>query len=100
MGSVSRDRYRDRVLLPALTHVRGLKVLRVGNIESADRKQLSELSLPFGGVAGALGAVRYGTGPVRTPSLSVAQVADDWMSNGVMGYDRPMANANMEYHVW
>ena len=99
MGSVSRNRYKDRILLPALTRVRGLKVLRVGNIDSADRKQLAELSLPFGGVAGALGAVRYGTGPVRTPSLSIKQVADDWMANGVMDYDRPMANANMEYHV-
>ena len=99
MGSVSRNRYKDRILLPALTRVSGLKLLRVGNIDSADRKQLAELSLPFGGVAGALGAVRYGTGPVRTPSLSIKQVADDWMANGVMDYDRPMANANMEYHV-
>ena len=99
MGSVSRQRYKDRVLLPALTRIRGLRVLRVGNINSADRTPLNELSLPFGGVAGALGAVRYGSGPVRTPSLSVQQVADDWAASGVMDYDRPMANANMQYHV-
>jgi len=99
MGSVSRQRYKDRVLLPALTRIRGLRVLRIGNINSADRTPLNELSLPFGGVAGALGAVRYGSGPVRTPSLSVQQVADDWAASGVMDYDRPMANANMQYHV-
>ena len=42
--------------------------------------------------------MRYGTGPVRTPSVSVQQVADDWATNGVMDYDRPMANADMQYH--
>jgi len=57
------------------------------------------LGMPFGGAAGALGSVRHGTGPLRTPSISVQQVADDWSANGVMGYDRPMASTDMQYHV-
>jgi hypothetical protein len=103
LGSMSRVKYRDRVLSPGMMKIKGLKILRVHPIGRIDNpgasSSLAEMSLPFGGRAAALGAVRYGTGPVRTPRSSVQQVADDWSSDGVMDYDRPMANADMQYHV-
>jgi hypothetical protein len=103
LGSMSRVKYRDRVLIPGMMKIKGLKILRVHPIGRIDNpgasSSLAEMSLPFGGRAAALGAVRYGTGPVRTPRSSVQQVADDWSSDGVMDYDRPMANADMQYHV-
>jgi hypothetical protein len=99
-GPISRERYNKRILTPGLMRIRGLKILRMGNIEGINANTLQEMmSMPFGGVVGQLGSVRYGTGPIRTPRSSVQQVADEWASDGVMGYDRPMANADMQYHV-
>tara|TARA_Y100001938_G_scaffold119685_1_gene165891 strand:- start:1145 stop:4594 length:3450 start_codon:yes stop_codon:yes gene_type:complete len=98
-GQTPRVEFINKRLLPSLRRVDGFEVKDWSPpIEITPGKKLSELALPFGGVAGALGAVRYGTGPVRTPSVSVQQVADDWATNGVMDYDRPMANADMQYH--
>jgi hypothetical protein len=101
MGSVSRERYRDRTLLPGLMRIRGLKILRMGNIENVDAAALKEYGgvSNFGGNTSTLARARYGSGPVRTPSMTVQQVADEWRRDGVMGYDRPMANADMQYHV-
>ena len=106
LGGQSRVKYRDRILIPALMKVKGLRILRMSPIHRTNtrgtirtvREALTEMSLPFGGLAGQLGAVRYGSGPLRTPSATVQQVADDWANNGVMDYDRPMANADMQYH--
>ena len=106
LGGQSRVKYRDRILIPGLMKIKGLRILRVSPIHRTNtrgtirtvREALTEMSLPFGGLAGQLGAVRYGTGPLRTPSATVQQVADDWANNGVMDYDRPMANADMQYH--
>jgi hypothetical protein len=106
LGGQSRVKYRDRILIPGLMRIRGLRILRVSPIHRTNtrgtirtvREALTEMSLPFGGLAGQLGAVRYGSGPLRTPSATVQQVADDWANNGVMDYDRPMANADMQYH--
>jgi len=98
-GQTPRVEFVNKRLLPALRRVDGFEIKDWSPpTEITPGKKLSELALPFGGVAGALGAVRYGTGPVRTPSVSVQQVADDWATNGVMDYDRPMANADMQYH--
>ena len=109
LGSISRVKYRDRVLIPGLTKVRGLRILRVSPMHRTNARgtirtvretlALKEGSMPFGGRAAALGAVRYGTHSLRTPSAGVQQVADDWAANGVMDYDRPMANSDMQYHV-
>jgi hypothetical protein len=99
-GAVSRERYNKRILVPGLMKIRGMKILRMGNIEAVEARALREaLGMPFGGAVAGLGSVRYGTGPVRTPRLSIQQTADEWANDGVMGYDRPMANADMQYHV-
>ena len=99
-GPISRERYNKRILVPGLMKIRGMKILRMGNIEAVEGAALREaLSMPFGGAVAGLGSVRYGTGPVRTPRLSIQQTADEWANDGIMGYDRPMANADMQYHV-
>ncbi|MEK9769448.1 MAG: hypothetical protein VW683_11050 [Betaproteobacteria bacterium] len=99
-GPISRERYNKRILVPGLMKIRGMKILRMGNIEAVEGAALREaLGMPFGGAVAGLGSVRYGTGPVRTPRFSIQQTADEWASDGIMGYDRPMANADMQYHV-
>jgi len=105
LGNIGRVRYRDRVLIPGLMKIRGLKILRIGTMQRTNmqgtirtvRETLQEYG--FGGMVANLGAMRTGSGPIRTPRSSLTQIANDWTENGVMDYDRPMNSTEMQYHV-
>ena len=109
LGSISRVKYRDRVLIPGLMRVQGLRVLRVSPIHRTNtrgtirtvRENRSNLQEDgFGGMAGALGSVR--TDPstaMPTPVVALQNIADDWRDGGVMVYDHPMDARDMRYHV-
>jgi hypothetical protein len=111
LGAASRVDYRDRVLLPTLRKIKGLKILTVSSIHRTNKKgtirtvreSLTEYGgsiANFGGLATALGNQRtQGSGPLVTPRKLIQQVADDWSEGGVMDYDRPMNNNLMQYHT-
>jgi hypothetical protein len=112
IGSISRVRYRDQILLPGMMRVKGLRVLRVtpvhrtnkrGTIRTVreNRQKLQEYGLG-GSVANlaGIGMLRdRPSGIMKTPRMTLQHVVDDWASGGVMAYDRPMDARDMRYHV-
>ena len=113
LGSISRVKYRDQILIPGLMKIRGLRILRVtpihrtnarGTIRTVrERKIIEEYGGGsmggFGGMAGGLGGVRDSYRPSVTPSRSIEQVAADWREGSVRVYDAPMDANNMAYHT-
>ena len=106
LGAMGRVKYRDRILIPGLMKVKGLRILRVGSIHQTNMRgtirTVRETLLRefgFGGMVANLGAMRQGSHPLRTPRSSLGQTAEEWMDNGVMDYDRPMDSTDMQYHV-
>ena len=114
LGTQGRVPYRDRVLIPGLMRIEGLKILRTSAIEqvSLRGRSLTQESKPrtlkeyagtvsnFGGLVGGLGFARQHQGP-RMPSerKMMQQILGDWVNASVMDYDRPMNVHNMQYHV-
>ena len=114
LGTQGRVPYRDRVLIPGLMRIEGLKILRTSAIEqvSLRGRRLTQESKPrtlkeyggtvsnFGGLVGGLGFARQHQGP-RMPSerKMMQQILGDWVNASVMDYDRPMNVHNMQYHV-
>lgn len=118
LGSQSRVDYRDKVLLPALRKIRGLKILTVSSIHRTNRKGtirtvresvINELGMGsafgygvdnVGGLAGNLGSVRrQQTRDMPTPRPQLQSILDDWVEGGVMAYDAPTNYTDMRYHV-
>jgi len=110
LGSVSREEYRKNVLIPGLMKIKGLRILRIGKAELADKpKTLKEYGAGaatgggisnFGGVATGLGFARMPqAAPMPTPRKMIQQIIDDWVEGGVMDYDRPMNTNDSSYHV-
>jgi len=113
LGSISRVKYRDQILIPGLMKIKGLRILRVtpihrtnarGTIRTVrERKIIEEYGGGsmggFGGMAGGLGGVRDSYRPSVTPSRSIEQVAADWREGSVRVYDAPMDTNNMAYHT-
>tara|TARA_R100001163_G_C5067418_1_gene206513 strand:+ start:142 stop:1680 length:1539 start_codon:yes stop_codon:yes gene_type:complete len=118
LGSQSRVDYRDKVLLPALRKVRGLKILTVSSIHRTNRRGtirtvresvINELGMGsafgygvdnVGGLAGNLGSVRrQQTRDMPTPRPQLQSILDDWVEGGVMAYDAPTNYTDMRYHV-
>jgi hypothetical protein len=108
LGSISRVKYRDRVLIPGLMRVRGCRVLRFspmhrtnvrGTIRTVreNREKLKEYSI--GGLAPNLSAIRQSHGKMNTPRSSLDSALADWVDGGVMVYDVPVDTTNMRYHV-
>jgi len=111
LGAMSRVKYRDRILVPGLMKVKGLRILRVnpirrtnikGTIRSVreNKRALQEYAtMGFGGAAANLGAQRGGTPALPTPRGSIQSIVDDWQQGGVMMYDAPSDSTDMRYHV-
>ena len=118
LGSQSRVDYRDKVLLPALRKIRGLKILTVSSIHRTNRRGtirtvresvINELGMGsafgygvdnVGGLAGNLGSVRrQQTRDMPTPRPQLQSILDDWVEGGVMAYDAPTNYTDMRYHV-
>ena len=115
LGSQGRVRYRDRVLIPGLMKIKGLRILRtspmhrtnvrgtVRNVRESRPKTLKEYGgsvSNFGGVATGLGFARMPSSPpMPTPRKMISQIVDNWVEGGVMDYDRPMNTNDGAYHV-
>jgi hypothetical protein len=107
IGPISRVKYRDRVLIPGLMKIKGLRLLRVtpmhrtnkrGTIRTVREALIQEDA--FGGLAGALGAPRKNTTrTMPTPRRALDRITADWVDGGVMSYDAAMDTTDMRYHV-
>jgi hypothetical protein len=110
LGSTSRVKYRDEVLVPGMMRIKGLRILRVSamhrtnkrgtirTVREAMENAINEAG--FGGMAGALGSVRtQNTRTMRTPRVALDDIAADWAEGGVISHDAPMDSTNMRYHV-
>jgi len=95
LGAIGRVKYRDRILIPGLMKIRGLKILKISPVhrtnvrgtirtvrESQDVWSMNQTNLSF-----------------NTPRPSLKDAVADWAEGGVMDYDTPMDANNMRYHV-
>jgi hypothetical protein len=112
LGASSRVKYRDRILLPGLRRVRGLRILTVSPIHRTNtrgtirtvRENSATMKEYVGGSLGGIGGNSgtqhtRGTPPLPTPRDTLKGILDDWQQAGVMTYDIPMDTTNMAYHV-
>jgi hypothetical protein len=95
LGNIGRVKYRDRVLIPGLMKIKGLKILKLSPVHRTN-------------VRGTIRTVResqdvwsmYQTNQsFNTPRISLKDTVADWAEGGVMDYDTPMDANNMRYHV-
>jgi hypothetical protein len=71
-----------------------------GTVRTVRENTLKELRGGFGGGQGPVASAHQGeTEALPTPSFSLTDVAEDWMSAGIQLYDAPMNANNMQYHV-
>ncbi len=112
IGSLGRVKYRDRVLIPGLMKIKGLRILRLSSIHRTNvrgtirtvREELMEYGgiANFGGGVSNLGAsagrASMGT-QMRTPRMSIEDIMMDWAEGGVKMYDEIAPNNLMGYHV-
>jgi len=117
IGAQSRVEYRDKILLPQMRSISGLKIIdwtavHQTNVQGTIRNvreglaRLNEQGFGsafgmsnFGGLAGAMGATRDGYHPMPTPRPTLDSVLEDWVGGGVKLYDVPANTNNMQYHV-
>jgi len=110
LGGMSRVKYRDRVLIPGMARINGLKILRVSPIHRTNKRgtirtvrEAMENAINeagFGGMAGAMSSVRtQNTRTMPTPRGTLDDIMADWRDGGVMTYDAPMDTTDMRYHV-
>tara|TARA_A100001011_G_C13852910_1_gene651633 strand:- start:48 stop:635 length:588 start_codon:yes stop_codon:yes gene_type:complete len=107
IGNQGRVKYRDRVLLPNLMNIKGLKILRVspihrtnvrGTIRTVREALINEAG--FGGEYGGT-AIGFNHSTSKMPSnrMDLETIAADWGAASVMAYDTPMDTTDMRYHV-
>jgi len=105
LGSISRVKYRDRVLIPGLMKVKGLRILRVSpihrtNVRGTIRTVRENVLREGGGFGGGISQMPYpGSPPMPTPRVTVDQALEDWVGGSVKLYDVPMNTNDMGYHV-
>jgi hypothetical protein len=112
IGSLGRVKYRDRILIPGLMKIKGLRILRLSSVHRTNvrgtirtvREDLMEYGgiANFGGGVSNLGAsagrASMGT-KMRTPRMSIEDIMMDWAEGGVKMYDEIAPNNLMGYHV-
>ena len=109
IGTEGRVQYRDRILIPGMMKVKGLRILRVspmhrtnvrGTIRTVRENRRALKEYGFGGLTGNLSALRTApSGIMRTPRTSLDQIVADWSAASVMVYDTPVNADDMRYHV-
>jgi hypothetical protein len=109
IGTQGRVHYRDRILVPGMMKVKGLRILRVspmhrtnvrGTIRTVRENRRALKEYGFGGLTGNLSALRTApSGIMRTPRTSLDQIVADWSAASVMVYDTPVNADDMRYHV-
>ena len=107
VGSIGRVKYRDKILIPNLMQIKGLRILRVSpihrtNVRGTLRTVREELikEAGFGGEYGG-SAVGFNHSTTKIPSnrMDLESIAADWSAGSVMAYDAPMDTTDMRYHV-
>ena len=102
LGAIGRVKYRDRVLIPNLMKVSGLRILRLSPIHRTNTKGTIRTVREYYSAHGAgldLGTLSQSTQDSVTPRMSLQGVVDDWQDGGVMAYDVPTNTNDMRYHV-
>jgi len=111
IGNLGRVKYRDRLLIPGLMKIKGLRILRVSPIHRTNvqgtirtvREELMEYGgiSNFGGGVNMLGSLagRAQSTAMRTPRMTLQNILDDWVEGGVKMYNDPAPNNLMAYHV-
>ena len=106
LGALSRVKYRDRILIPGMMQIKGLRILRISPMHRTNKRGTirtvrEALVNEMGGLAGNLGALRKQRPQVAmtTPRKMLDDIAADWRDGGVMAYDAPMDSTDMRYHV-
>ena len=112
LGNIGRVKYRDKVLIPGLMKIKGLRILRISSMHRTNvrgtirtvREELMEYGgiSNFGGGVSNLGAMggRASMGTkMRTPRMSIEDIMMDWAEGGVKMYDEIAPNNLMGYHV-
>ena len=112
LGNIGRVKYRDKVLIPGLMKIKGLRILRVSpmhrtNVRGTIRTVREEL-MEYGGISnfgggvsnlGAMGGRASMGTKMRTPRMSIEDIMMDWAEGGVKMYDEIAPNNLMGYHV-
>jgi len=106
LGALSRVKYRDRILIPGMMQIKGLRILRISPMHRTNKRGTirtvrEALVNEMGGLAGNLGALRKQRPQVAmtTPRKMLDDIAADWRDGGVMAYDAPLDSTDMRYHV-
>jgi hypothetical protein len=103
LGALGRVKYRDRVLVPGLMKIKGLRILRFSPIHRTNTKGTIRTvrEVYAGSLDGGLDTTMYrqSTPSSVTPRMTLQSVVDDWQDGGVMAYDTPMNTNDMRYHV-
>ena len=100
-GSYSREKFRDKVLIPEMEkQIKSLKVVKKGRPERVDslRTRPKNINERYGSPASSL---PYNDSQImpQAPALTIDAVLKDWMDGSVQAYDVPMNTDNMAYHV-
>tara|TARA_B100000575_G_scaffold246460_1_gene211493 strand:- start:1617 stop:4574 length:2958 start_codon:yes stop_codon:yes gene_type:complete len=100
LGSQGRVQYRDRILIPGLMKIRGLKILRISPMHRTNVKGTIRTVREYQTQAGFdISTFDRASGKSVTPRLSLQSIVDDWQEGGVMAYDVPTNTNNMRYHT-
>jgi len=102
LGSVGRVKYRDRVLIPGMMKIKGLKILRVSPIHRTNVKGTIRTVREYYSAHGAgldIGSLGQTAMDSVTPRMTLQGIVDDWQDGGVMAYDVPTNTNDMRYHV-
>ena len=91
-GQEARKIYLEQVFLPYIKGINGLNIGPSGYSFPEEITKLRETAL--GTYLNARGSQA-----MKTPRMSLDNVARDWVDAGVMAYDVPMDTTNMGYHV-
>ena len=110
-GQENRQSYVNKVLIPGMRKIKGLRVLRIAQQaqrlgapslrESSVLQEFTDGSASgFGGVASNLAAQRdVPLNVMPTPRPSLKDIIDDWVDGGVQMYDAPVDSTDMRYSV-
>jgi len=100
LGSQGRVQYRDRILIPGLMKIKGLKILRISPMHRTNVKGTIRTVREYQTQAGFdISTFDRASGKSVTPRLSLQSIVDDWQEGGVMAYDVPTNTNNMRYHT-
>jgi len=101
LGRTGRVDYRDKVLIPGLMRIKGLKILRVSSIHRTNVKgSIRTVRESFGGSGpGSFYPQTSMQQKMKTPRSSLDSALSDWVEGSVMAYDVAVNTRDMRYHV-